>query len=685
MNVVHELNRPGSSEDNKYDPKDREKVDTTKCENLSTSIDNQEVKRLSPEKNTLNRTKTNKINMSTKYRISETTEAKEPRHGKEGNLIHKNKPLATLKGPCLSPKSTKQNESYKKGIQNVRSVEANKGSIEVFDDVKDSLLRKKTENEFYSLATGTDFRPVDAASERIRSYLQDTRDRTTDNPLYDERWKHNSYNSQGLSPKVTSKRSTNFVVPSAKNPMETAYLKNEEVLHGKRKLNDIPSLERRTQFDKQYLYKQPQTEFNKGYYEHKNEPEGYYKYNPPYKYRQEQQKQNISSPEDTKKVEFDASCAFPRNYNTSNKQLTPKFRRSRNWGREETTVLLRELFNIVKSMDPQKRDLALRSSSSFEIAASRLKESGYDRNSQACLVRWRNVLRIYKTQRREILDSGGDIYENPFAMEIETIFRNSTEQLAEYDEGERDDYEIPICLETKEENAFVDVQKKYTSVTKTQPTNPLQPDINVDPYLSRSIEIGFNQNMYRSSGPRDYFKRFTKDYKDTTGGYNRFYGPVNSPYDPDKMRNIKDNIFKKQFNVPEEGTRMVQPDSPYVQQPRREGDPKIPNLRDSLNISTTRSTRLLDTQEVSKQNRWFSFEARAADLERKLVDTKEIANRYYSLYHDLLYEVQYLKTVNDPVDNQGETHNKGSGSLEDDITTSFNIPIHFSSKKKRKT
>ncbi|OMJ25908.1 hypothetical protein AYI69_g4133 [Smittium culicis] len=107
---------------------------------------------------------------------------------------------------------------------------------------------------------------------------------------------------------------------------------------------------------------------------------------------------------------------------SSSKHLSPKFKRSKNWSRLETTVLLKELCRIIKKQGNQKREYILRSNKTFEDLSRDLKRRGYNRDAQSCLVRWRNVLRIYKTERRSILEDGADISNYPFSYEIEDIY-----------------------------------------------------------------------------------------------------------------------------------------------------------------------------------------------------------------------------------------------------------------------
>ncbi|OLY80630.1 hypothetical protein AYI68_g5272 [Smittium mucronatum] len=109
--------------------------------------------------------------------------------------------------------------------------------------------------------------------------------------------------------------------------------------------------------------------------------------------------------------------------------LSPKFNRSKNWSKEETALMLSGLVELTKNLPPQKRELMLRNNVIFDQIASNLQSKGYDRNSQACLVRWRNILRIYKTQRRIAIETGEEIKDNQYSTEIEQIYSNSPEDL----------------------------------------------------------------------------------------------------------------------------------------------------------------------------------------------------------------------------------------------------------------
>ncbi|OMJ24300.1 hypothetical protein AYI70_g1676 [Smittium culicis] len=109
--------------------------------------------------------------------------------------------------------------------------------------------------------------------------------------------------------------------------------------------------------------------------------------------------------------------------------LSPKFNRSKNWSKEETALMLSGLVELTKNLPPKKRELMLRNNVIFDQIAADLQSKGYDRNNQACLVRWRNILRIYKTQRRIAMENGTEIKDNQYSAEIEQIYSNSPEEL----------------------------------------------------------------------------------------------------------------------------------------------------------------------------------------------------------------------------------------------------------------
>ncbi|PVU84970.1 hypothetical protein BB559_007279 [Furculomyces boomerangus] len=110
--------------------------------------------------------------------------------------------------------------------------------------------------------------------------------------------------------------------------------------------------------------------------------------------------------------------------------LAPKFNRSKNWGKEETSTLLKILVDLTKDLPFVRREIVLRSNPIFDQVALRLKEKGYDRNTQACLIRWRNLIRIYKTQQRISMEGNSDIKELQYANEIRQIYANNDPNLS---------------------------------------------------------------------------------------------------------------------------------------------------------------------------------------------------------------------------------------------------------------
>ncbi|KAJ1916917.1 hypothetical protein H4219_003499 [Mycoemilia scoparia] len=113
------------------------------------------------------------------------------------------------------------------------------------------------------------------------------------------------------------------------------------------------------------------------------------------------------------------------------KPLTPKFNRGRNWSPDETRLLLEVLLQQVNNHPEDRRDLILRRPETFETAAEILKEQNFMRDNQACLVRWRNLLRIYKQHRQAANENDGtDVQVSfPFAQEIEQIYQFSPDSL----------------------------------------------------------------------------------------------------------------------------------------------------------------------------------------------------------------------------------------------------------------
>ncbi|PVU89842.1 hypothetical protein BB559_004901 [Furculomyces boomerangus] len=178
-------------------------------------------------------------------------------------------------------------------------------------------------------------------------------------------------------------------------------------------------------------------------------------------------------------------------YSENSKMLTPKFRRSRNWSREETLLLLKEISETIKNLNPQKREMTLRSNLTFETIAKKLTENGYERNAQACLVRWRNVLRIYKTHRKSIIESGGDFSKHPFAYEIEKMYKNIfeiTEDEAEKINHENPDLGIEGFSNSNQINSDVPIpeEKKDLNDNKVDPTPKVFQNINEHKYTNEN-------------------------------------------------------------------------------------------------------------------------------------------------------------------------------------------------------
>ncbi|KAJ1938027.1 hypothetical protein FBU59_004571 [Linderina macrospora] len=108
----------------------------------------------------------------------------------------------------------------------------------------------------------------------------------------------------------------------------------------------------------------------------------------------------------------------------SQKPLTPKFNRARNWTRDETKILLAELERIVAENPEDRREVMLRAHPTFEQTASVLREHGFVRDGQGCMIRWRNLLRVYKQQRAASDSQDPSVLQNyPYANEIESIYR----------------------------------------------------------------------------------------------------------------------------------------------------------------------------------------------------------------------------------------------------------------------
>ncbi|KAJ2783213.1 hypothetical protein H4R18_001814 [Coemansia javaensis] len=121
----------------------------------------------------------------------------------------------------------------------------------------------------------------------------------------------------------------------------------------------------------------------------------------------------------------DHGLASPGMYH-GQKPMMPKFNRARNWSTEETKILLSELERIVTNNSEDRRENLLRTHSTFEEIAESLREKGYsNRDGQGCMIRWRNLLRVYKQHRASMAD-GNPPPNHPnmqYANAIEAIYR----------------------------------------------------------------------------------------------------------------------------------------------------------------------------------------------------------------------------------------------------------------------
>ncbi|KAJ2402924.1 hypothetical protein GGI23_000348 [Coemansia sp. RSA 2559] len=110
---------------------------------------------------------------------------------------------------------------------------------------------------------------------------------------------------------------------------------------------------------------------------------------------------------------------------SSQKPIMPKFNRSRNWSTEETKILLAELERIATSQPDERREAVLRTHTTFEDIAEVLREKGYsNREGQGCMIRWRNLLRVYKQLRMSAAE-GNPQTNHPnlqYAPAIEAIY-----------------------------------------------------------------------------------------------------------------------------------------------------------------------------------------------------------------------------------------------------------------------
>ncbi|KAJ2787468.1 hypothetical protein GGI15_000713 [Coemansia interrupta] len=111
---------------------------------------------------------------------------------------------------------------------------------------------------------------------------------------------------------------------------------------------------------------------------------------------------------------------------SSQKPIMPKFNRSRNWSVEETKLLLNELDRIVNSNSEERHENILRSHATFEEIAECLRSKGYsNREGQGCMIRWRNLLRVYKQQRASMAEGNppSNHQNMQYASAIENIYR----------------------------------------------------------------------------------------------------------------------------------------------------------------------------------------------------------------------------------------------------------------------
>ncbi|KAJ1760534.1 hypothetical protein LPJ77_000071 [Coemansia sp. RSA 2523] len=108
------------------------------------------------------------------------------------------------------------------------------------------------------------------------------------------------------------------------------------------------------------------------------------------------------------------------------KQMMPKFNRARNWSTDETKIMLAELERIVTNNPEERRENVLRSHATFEEIAEVLRDKGYsNRDGQGCMIRWRNLLRVYKNTRASVAEgkSPGHPQNLQYASAIEAIYR----------------------------------------------------------------------------------------------------------------------------------------------------------------------------------------------------------------------------------------------------------------------
>ncbi|KAJ2617873.1 hypothetical protein H4S08_000108 [Coemansia sp. RSA 1365] len=121
-----------------------------------------------------------------------------------------------------------------------------------------------------------------------------------------------------------------------------------------------------------------------------------------------------------------STIGSPTQMYSNQKPMMPKFNRARNWTAEETRILLEELERIVSNNPEERRENLLRSHTTFEEIAEALRNKDYtNRDGQGCMIRWRNLLRVYKQVRAALAD--GNPPPTPqnlqYASAIESIYR----------------------------------------------------------------------------------------------------------------------------------------------------------------------------------------------------------------------------------------------------------------------
>ncbi|PVV02186.1 hypothetical protein BB560_003369 [Smittium megazygosporum] len=118
--------------------------------------------------------------------------------------------------------------------------------------------------------------------------------------------------------------------------------------------------------------------------------------------------------------------------------LSPKFNRGKNWSKEETVLMLEGIIELTKDLEPEKRDIMLRSEVIFDQISEKLAQKGYDRNSNACLNRWRNLSRLYKCELRLVMSKGGTVRSHFHPKEFEQILGINPETMMLEDANKTD-------------------------------------------------------------------------------------------------------------------------------------------------------------------------------------------------------------------------------------------------------